>query len=586
MTPAAKEQAKQLLATVEEIDVARLYISKLESRKTVDADALKELAASIAQRGVQEALIVRATGGAAGPFEIVAGQRRFLASKIAGKPTCPCIVRNFTDAEAAELRVISNLQRENLPPIEEAEAFEELLAVPGATVESVAEKLGKAAGYVGRRLKILDAIEPVRDALKVGAIEVGHALELARLDEKQQMRLLSWMNCGYEMSDRDARQFDEEDELDDEFDDGDGNSDDAEPEGRAEAESEWSSTNRTVSELRRQIGLTTLKLLSDAPFPLDDELPPMACTECPKRSGNAGLLFEDCAQDTCTDRACFDTKVKVWVKAELEAADKAKRKLVMLANGWTGNKLAVSQHDVRVLRGEDSCEGQEDAIWIDGEKMGRRALICRDSNCKKHRNRGSMSSAKPEDPEKRKAERKQLLARVKAEKTYRAVLFKTIAAAPAPALAKAFDRIVTELANYALRRSDSTKHAALAEATGMAKESLDGWESKKSFSELAKRSAHARALIGWLAIHDGELTVHEHDVAGGGALTKARSLDLEDIADAVGVDWKKLRGVHAPEPEKKTAKKPKPKKPAAKKKAAKPRTPVRPAPAPRKAAKR
>ncbi len=570
-----KNRDQSKTTEVRDIEIGRLIVSVSETRKTIDQDALKGLAASIAQHGIQEPLIVRIVGGQAGPFEIVAGQRRYLASQIAGKMTCPCIVRELTDAEAAQARITSNLQREDLPPLEEALGFSELLCAPGATVETVAATLGKSASYIGRRLKLLDAIEPVREALKAGAIEVGHALELARLDEKQQIRHLSRLRCGYVCSNGELNEFaaSEDEEFDEDEDqsggedvfDEDEDDEPAEVPQSAARASQWRPTDCSVAELRREIGRTTLMVLSNAPFPLDDELPPMACTECPKRSGNAALLFDDCAQDTCTDRECFDVKVKVWVKHELDLAHKEKRKLPMLADGYSGSKAVIQRWDVKVIE-KEPCKFAEEAIWIDGARAGHRVMICRDDACKTHKSQGSGRGQGAGDPVKAKAERKALLARVKAEKTYRSVLFKTIAAAPGPALQKAFDRTVTELANYAVRRSDSTKYGALVEATGIAKDSLSGRKTENSFAELAKRPAHVRALIGWLAINDSELTVHEHDVPGGGALAKTRKIDLEEIAETVGVDWKALRKTHAPESVKEKAA---PKKAAAKKPAKK-----------------
>ncbi len=89
--------------------------------------------------------------------------------------------------------MIDNLQREDLAPLDEAKAFDELMKSTGATTESVAAKLGKASSFVARRLKLLDAIQPIQEALVANAIEVGHALEIARLDEKQQAKLFHWL---------------------------------------------------------------------------------------------------------------------------------------------------------------------------------------------------------------------------------------------------------------------------------------------------------------------------------------------------------------------------------------------------------
>ncbi|MGA9069769.1 MAG: ParB/RepB/Spo0J family partition protein, partial [Terracidiphilus sp.] len=328
-----REQEKPALEVLQLIEVGQLAIARGETRKTVDQAALEELAESIRQNGVNEPLIVRLWAEPqAGrkpeqlKYEIVAGQRRWLASKIAGKTHCPCIVRQMTDAEADEQRVVSNLQRENLPPLEEALAIKALLDAPGATLETVGAKLGKLASYISRRLKLLEAVEPVREALRSGAIELGHALELARLDEKQQIRNLSWLRCGFVFRDQEEDSSDDDDLADDSYEEGDDDSfaDDAAGWSRVqETGSHWTPTPESVASLRHRINTTMLRVLSEAPFPLDDELPPMACTECPKRTGNAALLFEDCAQDTCTDQECFDAKTKVWVKFQLDEADKA-----------------------------------------------------------------------------------------------------------------------------------------------------------------------------------------------------------------------------------------------------------------------
>ena len=490
---------------VREIEIDRLFVSPDEARKTIDQEALRGLAASIGLHGIQEPLLVRprpgvnARGNDGGleAFEIVAGQRRCLAARIAGKTSCPCIVRAMPDAEAAEVRTISNLQREDMPPLEEALAFQGLLAAPGATVDTVAAKLGKASSYIGRRLQLLKAIAPVREALTAGAIEVGHAMELARLDEKQQKRLLDQMDVGYEneitpddidddeaessvcrfcgCTPEDACQLVNPDDPEgdpvsckwaneaqtvctnweclDEF---------KEQTGQDAGESEWTPTGISVAALRRQIERTTLRVLSDAPFPLEDELPPMACTECPKRSGNAQLLFDDCAQDTCTDRECYDAKVEGWIRYEVERAHEQKRKLLMLGRDYRSDKAVIAYYSVTVIDGEryKLCGNSEEAIWIDGEKAGHRVTICREAACKVHKSaNGSLGSSR--DPVEAKVERKEVLAKVSAEKAYRSALFKAIAAAkvaaPTPAM-------LVALVDYAISRSDGTlkpKAAAL-----------------------------------------------------------------------------------------------------------------------------
>ncbi len=146
---------------VREIPVDQLFVSLAEVRKTIDPKALEDLAASIEQQGIIEALLVRPesdapwsiiTDGARpdGPgFEIVAGQRRWLASKIAGKTTCPCVAREMSDAEAAELRITSNLQRKDVEALEEAQAIGELLKTLGS-IAAVATRIGKEQSYVAQ----------------------------------------------------------------------------------------------------------------------------------------------------------------------------------------------------------------------------------------------------------------------------------------------------------------------------------------------------------------------------------------------------------------------------------------------------
>ena len=220
-----KRATAEVLTEVREIPVDQLHVSPEETRKTMDQAALQELAASIMVKGIQEPLLVRpidldcmsgeplpGPARAGDAYELIAGTRRLAASKLAGKTTCPCIVREMSDEEARERRIISNLQREEIPPLEEALAFSRLLENPGATVETIAATLGKSASYVGRRLKLVDAIEPVREALKAGAIEVGHALELARLSELQQKRLLAGLSVGYETTEPDSDEEDFENE--------------------------------------------------------------------------------------------------------------------------------------------------------------------------------------------------------------------------------------------------------------------------------------------------------------------------------------------------------------------------------------
>ena len=372
---------------VREIPIGELVIGDGETRKTLDQTTLEELAASIAQIGVSEPLTVRRLEVPEGwndgqRFEIVAGQRRFEASKLAGKTHCPCIVRELTDAEAADLRVISNEQREDLSPLEQALAFRALLDVPGATVESVAAKLAKEPGYVGRRLKLLDAVEPVRAALRAGAIEVGHALELARLSAEDQVRFLTGLRAGFEIGVQNAIEA------------GEG------------VEQQWVPTPESVAALRRDIVRRTRVNLADAPFPLvDPALEPFDCQACPKRSGNAQLLFDDCGQDQCLDRSCYDNKTSQWIEHSIKEYG-TKPPLHRLTRNYSNDKKLIGAYGLTLVSLAESCESTEAGIWVDGQTRGQTQGFCRNPKCKKHNpESGSRSSEPKKSPEaKKKAE--------------------------------------------------------------------------------------------------------------------------------------------------------------------------------------
>jgi len=580
MTPAKKSNNAQ----IREIPIGELRISPSESRKTIDQDKLRELAASIAANGVLEALIVRpvdldcmsgdplpGSGNVPDAYEIVSGQRRFEASKLAGKTTCPCIVRELTDEEAREQAIIPNVQREDLPPMEEAEAYGKLLDEPGETIETVAAKLAKSPSYVGRRVQLLKAIEPVRQALKAGAIEVGHALELARLDEAGQRRMLTRMQCGatlvepQDVEDEDAEagvcRFCGCSESDACRFDGGGNCSWANDEETVctnpdcleafrgetgQEKSVWQKTHYSVVELRREIAEAAHCDLKDAPFPLDDELPPMACTECPKRAGNAQLLFDDCAQDTCTDRACFYRKVNAWIAAELEAAAGERRKLLELTESYNApkGKVRCSQYDgARVLKATGECAHGEEGIWIDGRNAGRRATVCRKQDCKTHFGRssnGGSSLRRVEASPKEQAERKELLAKVRVEKEYRLQLFKDLMGRPVDPVPT--DEMVRALVVFAMGRFDSTKHDVLSETLGWPKEFF-GWQ-RESSGALARLMEYSQAqllLIALVGLEANELTVHEHDVDRKNNAGKKREIGLERVAKLFGVDAAAIR---------------------------------------------
>ena len=158
--------------------------SPSQPRKQFEQSALEELAESIKENGVIQPLIVRKENGG---FEIVAGERRWRAAKIAKLEKLPVIIRTATDRDVAELTLIENIQREDLNPIEEAEAYEKLAERFGLTHEEIAKKTGKNRSVITNQMRLLKLSENTKKALVSGAITVGHARALLAASSPGQM---------------------------------------------------------------------------------------------------------------------------------------------------------------------------------------------------------------------------------------------------------------------------------------------------------------------------------------------------------------------------------------------------------------
>ena len=155
-----------------------------QPRKHFEQSALEELAESIRENGVIQPLIVRRKNGV---FEIVAGERRWRAAKIAKLEKLPVVIRIATDQDVAELTLIENIQREDLNPIEEAEAYEKLAERFGLTHDEIAKKTGKNRSVVTNQLRLLRLSQKAKEALVSGAITVGHARALLAALSPQEM---------------------------------------------------------------------------------------------------------------------------------------------------------------------------------------------------------------------------------------------------------------------------------------------------------------------------------------------------------------------------------------------------------------
>ena len=172
---------------VSEIDIKLIDVNPNQPRKNFEPTALKELADSIKVHGVIQPIIVNKTGDR---YIIVAGERRFRASKLAGLKTIPAIVKNYTEQQIKEISLLENIQREDLNPIEVANAMKELLEIYGWTQDVLADRLGKSRPAIANTLRLLTLQPEVIALIESGKLSAGHARSLVVVsDPETQVKL-------------------------------------------------------------------------------------------------------------------------------------------------------------------------------------------------------------------------------------------------------------------------------------------------------------------------------------------------------------------------------------------------------------
>ena len=248
-------------------------------RRTVPEAELLELSDSILAKGVIQAVVVRpvsrSSGGTANKkqrFELVVGERRVRASRLANQATIPAMVRVLSDQQAAEIRLIENLQRADVHPLEEAHGFRDMLDRHGYTADQLALKINKSRGYVYGILKLTQLPEAAAKAFQDGVISKSVAQLIARIpDAKARAEMTKW----------------------------------------ATSEDRWDGVP-TFQQVKAEIERTCMRELKGAPFAIDDgDLLPVAgpCASCPKMAGNNRTEYPDGRADVCTDPACYAAKV-------------------------------------------------------------------------------------------------------------------------------------------------------------------------------------------------------------------------------------------------------------------------------------
>ncbi|WP_226996057.1 ParB/RepB/Spo0J family partition protein [Pediococcus damnosus] len=177
------EDSKQVV----EINLDDIRPNPYQPRHNFDSKALRELANSIQASGVFQPIIVRQPVSKANQYELIAGERRYRAAKMAGLHTIPALISQLNDAETMEAAVIENLQREDLTPLEEAQAYDSLMAKLNFTQAQVSEKLGKSRPYIANYLRLLRLPKTIKDMLQAGDLSMGQARTLLALKDRHKL---------------------------------------------------------------------------------------------------------------------------------------------------------------------------------------------------------------------------------------------------------------------------------------------------------------------------------------------------------------------------------------------------------------
>lgn len=311
-TPAVAITAAQSYIAALALDL--ITPSKTNPRKRFDPAALDELAQSIKVKGVAQPVLVRPMPDKTPGYELVVGERRLRACKLAALPHIPAIVQDLSDIDVIEIQIIENLQRADVHPIEEAEGYDKLMQQTNCNADDIAHKVGKSRRYVYNRLKLLDLCPEGRNAFFDDKIDITKARLIARIGhhDTQRQALKQIITPNHEG---------------------------AEPISTREAE--------------RLIEREFMTGLASAPFDIKmieykdpkGKIIAGPCGTCPKRSGNSPELFDDITnKDICTDVKCFHAKRSAHLAIE-ETAFVAKGMTVVtgkeakaiLPNQWSNN---------------------------------------------------------------------------------------------------------------------------------------------------------------------------------------------------------------------------------------------------------
>ena len=323
------------------VNLAFLKPSEGNFRQFEDPVALRDLQQSVSAQGILAPLIVRPSGDG---FEIVCGHRRLAVASALKFDEVPCIVRDYSDAEAQEVGMVENLQRETVHPLDECNAFSAMLREAG-DMDKLAARVGKSKRYIMQRMKLASLEAPVRKAFVERKMGIETANMFARVSPAMQKEVF--------------KQAQNHGEL------------------------------LNPSRLERNIA-EALRELTRAPWSLADvELVPSAgaCAVCPKRSGSMQELFPEIKKgDRCTDPKCFDAKLQAFLNLQV-AALKGKPYLKLsdsyVYGGDVRNKNILSPGHYQLAE-KKNCADMKLGLMVQGESVAKFFNVCVEKSCKIH----------------------------------------------------------------------------------------------------------------------------------------------------------------------------------------------------------
>lgn len=400
----SREQAKKSIKSpysagaLRAISLSEIVPSPNNVRQQFDEKGLAELAESIRTQGVLQPILVREVETSkAGKYQIVAGERRFRAAKLAGLKDIPAQIRKMSDEEALSAQIIENLEREDVHPLDEAEGFLRLKQEMQLEIRDIAQRVAKDVRHIARRLALTNLIAEAREDFRKERITLAHALEICRLAPEIQTEALA---ACYETKSVLNKKKNGYDYVPDK----------GRPARHVRFLQEWLTKNVYLNLKQARFDLRDARLREDG----------QACIDCPQRTGYDRALFADIKDgDQCLNPICFQAKLQKFVQiTKAEVAEKQKRPAALISAYYGSNRetegvLGRDQYQL-IAKKADRCESAERAVVADGSEIGQVKWICREKTCKDHAGRRiesysrSSSSAPstllPENRNKRKQE--------------------------------------------------------------------------------------------------------------------------------------------------------------------------------------